>query len=502
MAGFQLTSDTVALFKYNETSVPGTGYATAVDEAAFGGTARNLTETGQASSGLSANYTHIINGPDGQGYARWFPGSGKNAHLERAGDATMTAALLSSWTWEAWVKPKQQSQNVWAYIGGVSTSSAENCLGQVYFDTTGYINMFWETGSGTAVSSASSAGAITWDTWQHVAITVDHSGATATVKFYVNNTLVTTVTGKTKPTGGGNSDIYLGKDSHGNANYYGAIKDVRISNKVRDASEIATSVAAADYEHDNDANTLCLWPLNEEPDAFEETDYGYHARKVSGSIEIVDPLVTDSGRARHMDAATEYNCHWGYEDFRSMLTGDFTFQTWARFDSGYVSAQRGLWVYGDPGPESNPTNFVALDLNTTRCLQLSLEHGDGSSDTVALMTTPLYTAVVDGYNRHLITVTKESTGGTSHDIKFYLDDALIQTVSIAEGYDGGTSSWLRLSSGVTGGSNVMLGVVDDSRWLGRALSAAEVAASFNEGGGAEPNYGPSAGRRLARYGFR
>ncbi len=484
MPGFTVTANTRALIKYNEASVPGTGYATAVDDKALGGTARNLTEAGHAGSGVSRNYTHIVNGggASGKGYARWLPGSGLNAALSRAGDATVTAALLASWTWEAFVCPNQQSQNVWAYIGASGTSSAENCLGQVYFDTTGYINMFWEQGSGGAVSSASAAGAITWGVWQHVAITMDWSGATVTVEFWVDGVSITTVTGKTKATGGGNSDIYIGKDSHGNANYYGAMKSVRISSKKRSNAEIAASAAllSTTLEHATDADTICHWKLNEAPDAHEETEYGYHLRKCAGTITVVDPLVADSGHARHMDAATEYCGHWGYEPFRAMLEGDWTYQAWVQHDSGYTSAMRGYWVYGDPGTDVLATNFTSLDLNTSRELLLLMEHGAGGTNEQAEMTVPLFAAVGDGYNKHLITVSKRGTGGTNHEIKFYLDNTLIETIAITQGYDGGTQAWLRVSSGANTGSNSMLGRVDDQIWNVGVITQGELDDIFEE----------------------
>lgn len=481
MPGFTVNADTRALYKYNEASVTGTGYATAVDACALGGTARNLAESGMAGGGLSRNYTHIINGPNLQGRARWFPGSGLNAHLERVGDATISAALLGSWSWEAWVCPNQQSQNVWSYCGAVSATAAENYLGQVYFDTTGFINMFWETGGGSAVSSASAAGAISWGVWQHVAITMDWSGATVTVRFYVNNTLVSTVTGKTKATGGANADFYVGKDPGGNANYWGAIKDIRLSNKVRDATEIAASVAtsATDYQHAIDGNTLWLLRLNEEPDAIEETDYGYHLRKVSGTITVVDPLVTDSGHARAMDASTEYDGHWGYEPFRLMLEGDWTYQCWVQFDSGYAGVQRGQWVYGDPGVESLATNFVSLDLNGTRVLQLYQEYA-GGTDVISAMTTPIFPTLADGLNKHLLTVTKRNTGGTACELKFYRDTTLVETLTPAQIFAGGTSSWLRVSSGASGGANAMLGRVDDQRWMVGVVTLSDIEDLFEE----------------------
>lgn len=483
MPGFSVTAATRALYKYNESSVPGTGYATAVDAAAFGGTARNLTETNAAVSGLSRNYTHIVNG-DGRsdcGYARWFPGSGLNACLARTGDATFTSNLLASWSWEAFVCPNQQSQNVWSYIGASSTNSAENCLGQVYFDTTGYINMYWETGSGTTVSSASAAGAITFGVWQHVAVTMDWSGATVTVKFYVNGSLITTVTGKTKATGGGNSDIYIGKDSHGNANYWGAMKSVRVSKKLRDASEVAASAAllSTTCEHTTDGDTLAHWKLAEAPDAHEQTEYGYHLRKVGGSITVVDPLVSDSGHARHMDASTEYDAHWGYEPFRAMLAGDWTYQAWVQFDSGYASAQRGQWVYGDPGSDTSVVNFTSLDLNSNRKLQLFMEHGAGL-DSINEMSVVLFAAVADGYNKHLITVSKRNTTGTNHELKFYLDDTLVDTIVATQGYDGGEQSYLRISSGASGGSAAMLGRVDDQIWNAEVITQDELDDIFVE----------------------
>jgi hypothetical protein len=340
--------------------------------------------------------------------------------------------------------------------------------------------MYWESGAGVDRGTPQTTGtALVAGTWYHVAITVDNSGATSTVKFYVNGAIQQTTAGVVKATGGTTTtDFTIGGNGVApTTHYHGALKDMRFSSAVRTAAEVAASAALTTYQHATDASTFAHYRFNEAPDAIEESEYGYHARKVAGTISVVDGINNDGGDARYFSTSTEYDCHWGYEPFRSAMTGDWTFQCWLKMDSGYHSRSPGpgIWVYGDPGVDSSATNFIALDLYgpTTPVLRVFQEYGAGS-DSSSPMTVGIFPNVAAGLEPQLVTVTQKDIGGGTYQIKFYLGPTLLQTLTTANNYENGTTSWLRLSSGGSSGTNALGGTMDDARWLNRALDANEI----------------------------
>lgn len=479
-------ADTLALYRFDE-PLAAAGYGTVADSAVFGGTARNLTETGAPSS-YSTAFQHIINGPSAARYARWFPGA-STTYLSRAGDATGVSTFTGSWTIECWIRiDSTKTHEVFAYTVAGETL-ATNYLVQFKVLTTGRLSTFWEQGAGANVGADQTTGtALAVGTWAHAAITCDNSGATSTIRFFVGGVLQQTVTGLTKASGGTSALYYVG-GSVGTGNdsnfFHGAIKSLRISNIRRADADITAAAALTTYQHAADSNTVALWQFNEAPDLIDETDYGYHARKVAGTVEIVDALATDGGLARHLNAATEYDAHFGYEAFRAMLEGnEWTYDCWFRMDTGYNSGDRGFWVYGDPGTDVQATNFTALDLLSTRVLRVWQEREAGydnsstpSRDTVYTTSGVLLNSVSDGYNRHYLAVTKRWTGGV-YQFKVYLDGILKYTGSTAQSFDGGTLSYLRIGSGASPTFNPFTGVLDNARWLKRALTDGDILALY------------------------
>lgn len=498
LPGLELEVDTIALYKYNETSVPGTGYATAIDSS---GNGRNLSELGQTTGVYTANITHIVNGPVVGRKARWFPGTTFTAGLFRAGDATARAAFVGSYTISMWIRPSLPSGNqpvIFCFSGGGSgETSADNYLIQIEWITSTALSFFWEHGAGINVTATSNTGMLTADVWQMLAVTVDNSGGTSTIKIYNNANLLQTITGLTKADGGSNADWYVGRiptgAGAGNFGLMGAIFDLHVSSVVRQQTEISADYARG--YHVADGSSLGLWQFNELPDAFEETAYGYHGRLAQGTIEIIDPLVNDGGQARHFDSATEYDCHWGYETFRSMLTTDYTYECICRMDNGYTTGTRGFWVYGDPGPESLATNFTSYDIEqTTRKLQVWCEAGAGQDDftatphlnTVYKTASAIFPTTSEAYNVQYIATTHKVNLDGSVDWNTYrsIDGVvtLIDSGHTAVNYEGGTGSWLRLGSGYSGSSNGMVGTKDSERWTGRIRTIEEMQSAFDGAG--------------------
>lgn len=500
MSDIEVDATTIALFKFNETSVPGTGYATAVDS---GASVRNLSETASAGSGYSRNYSHIVNGPGGRNpgsYARFLPGLGVRLQSAGAIAADYITLFTGSWSAEVWIRVRSYPTAGYIFsFGGNSETLATNYLGSWFTASNGSLGTLWEFGTGTNVTTNSGV-ILTQDVWYHVAVTVNNSGGTATVKHYVNGVLVKTTSSLTKAAGGtSNTAFKVGAADDNGFLFDGTLKSLKLSNIVRTDAEIAADAARTSYEHLVDADTFACWQFNEAPDAFEETDYGYHARKVAGSILIVDPLAPDGGQARYLDASTEYDCHDKYEPMRAALvSGVWTYDTWVRMNTGYnVGADRGFWVYGDPGPESLADNFLSCTLTTARRLSIFEEYGSGL-DANWTTTNPIFATVGEGYNRHYLVVVHNGL-----NIKLYLDGELLDDHDNAHIYAGGTISYLRLGSGYDVAVNPVLGSFDNSRWRNIAVTQDQITADYNAAGGSTPNYGSGAGyRRYIKYGWR
>lgn len=480
-----LDLNTVALYKFDETSVPGAGYATAVDAAAFGGTARNLTATGEPASGPSKSWMHIVNGPNSTGYARWFPGAGDvfGVQLSRAGDATGTATFTGSYSIEMWFSPAEAitPMVLFAYVGDIaSETSANNYLTRLIMNSSGRLESYWESGSGVDRVFAQTTGTqLAINTWYHLAMTVDNSGASSVVRFYINGSIVATSGNITKASGGTSGTWRLGGVADNTCR--GSMKDVRISNVRRSDSEVAASAAlTVTYQHPIDANTVCLWRLQEAPDAIDQTAYGYHLRKVGpGAISIVDPLAPDSIRARSFSSSSYYTGHWGYGVLSTTFTGDWAFEAWCKFDSGYTSAINTLFAWWGNATEAAETNGVLLDLQTNRRLRVLLESGLGV-DTDKPMTSDYFSSTAEGESVHHIAVVFYESSPGNYAIEFYKDGVLIQTLTSTAELTSSIQSWLNIGTN-SDGTNVFAGRMDDVKISNVRRTASEVAYNYLSG---------------------
>lgn len=483
MGRLSVDSDTLLLYHCDEPTVPGTGYATAVDSIATGGTARNLTEVNGGSNARSANYTHIINAGGVAGrLARWFPGKATSAAalLTRAGDAASTAVFVGSYTVRFWVRADALASEILAYTGP-SETAADNCLFQLTVLGTGLLQLFWEFSTGTNVNVTQTTGVgLVAGTWAHVAITVDNSGATSTTKFYINGALQQTVTGSTKATGGSAASWFLGAPfTSPAASFRGAVTGFCIDSVVRTGVEVAAYAAlGVSAAATTDGSTFIAWHLQEQPDLFEETPYGYHLRKVgTGAIEIVDPLLGDGGKARHCDGTIEYIGHWGYAALIAGVLGDHTLEMWARFDAGYTTNQSGFATLGDWTTELAADNALSWILKTDRKFSLGYEQGTGT-DIVFTTAAAILAALSDGYNRHHYAFTKYNSGGSNRTCEVYRDGAAVTTVTTTGDMDGGGNNYFRLFVGDGSVSHPELGIFDEVRLSKKRRSSAEILASF------------------------
>ncbi len=161
-----------------------------------------------------------------QNYALSFNGTSNYADCGNDNSLNLTSAL----TIEAWIKPNSNSS--------IRTIVARKVSG---IDSNGYafyVNS-WNTTDGKllfetqGVTFETSASAITWEAWQHVAVTTNGT----TTKIYVNGTEQTS-TGSVSFVSN-TSSFRIGNFSGGN-NYYfdGSIDEVRVWNYVRTQTQI------------------------------------------------------------------------------------------------------------------------------------------------------------------------------------------------------------------------------------------------------------------------
>ena len=497
-------ANTIALYKFNDDPA-GTGYATAVDSASFGGTQRNLAAAGEAST-ASVNLMHIINGPGGavEGvYARWFPGtlSSSNAYLSRAGDSAFVTLFTGSYTAECWIKPETFAavQTICAYAGNGETLATNHLFKWYIQVTNGRQEVAWEHGAGVNDTAAQSSGTtLTLGIWQHIAVTIDNSGGTATVKFYLNGALQHTVTGVTKATGGTSATLQVGSGSiaGGTDRCHGALKSLVLRNSVYTLEQIAADAALTTYEHVVDAGTFVCYQFNEAPDAIDESDYGYHLRCIDGSIWRVDPLYPDEGYSAFFDTASEYDGHWGYTPILSAFTsGVWTFDAWIRLNANYNNVTRGFFRWGDDGgTEVQADNVLYVAIETARKINVFEEYGAGTNENY-VGTNALFTAAT-AYNRHHFAVVRNGL-----NIKVYIDGVQVDSGNTTHTLDGATQGYLRIGGNP---SALMSGSMDNARLRNIAATEADLLATFNDGGGDTPNYDPSAAgaRRSTRWGVK
>lgn len=495
-------ADTILLVDFDEATVPGTGYATLVDSIG----ARNLTETNGGAGARSANYTHIINAGGVAGrLARWFPGKtgGNAAFLSRAGDASSTSLLVGSYTLRFWVCPDSLASEIIAYTGP-SETTADNALLQLTVLGTGLLSIFWEFSTGTNVTTNQTTGTgLAVGIWRHVAITVDNSGATSTIKIYVAGTLQQTITGVTKATGGSTATWFIGCSGTSPASgFLGAVTGLCIDSVVRTGTEITTYAGlGASVAAPTDGSTFVGWHCQEQPDAFDKSPFGRHLRKVgAGAIEAVDSLIIGdaAGKARHLDGTVEYIGRWGDEALRLALIGDNTLALWWKGETGYAANLTGFGTFGDWTTENLADNAYSWDLQTSLIFRILTESGSGT-DVAFAMATALFATLAEGYNRNFLTFVKKTAGGSNNTVESWKNGALAASVTVAGNFAGGTTDYFRLGVGSGSTPHPLLGTLDGVHLQKRALTGPEILAAFQANAPVVTLVTPAAGSTIGPF---
>jgi len=110
------------------------------------------------------------------------------------------------------------------------------------------IQFLYQRGNSNDTHSVDSGTPVPTSTWQHVAVTVDGSGPTETVQFYLNGTLVDTKTGQSNGFGATNTNpLYIGRRGDLGTVFNGQIDDVAIFNEVLNVGQI-NDIMGGDFD--------------------------------------------------------------------------------------------------------------------------------------------------------------------------------------------------------------------------------------------------------------
>jgi len=193
-------------------------------------------------------------------------------------------------TWEFWINPVAVN-GVRNIISKISTSGFYEY--EIYIQD-GKLKISWHSNGGANLITLSTQGAaIRPGKWQHVAISVTQSVASANI--FVNGlALSLTATGSIAGAAATNtSDLYIGDNpTHANTagfSYFGYIDEIRVSDSIRYSG---TSIAVPTAPFSDDANTLILLHLDEGQDVFitDSSSLGAPTLKAHGVLDI-DPWI-------------------------------------------------------------------------------------------------------------------------------------------------------------------------------------------------------------------
>ena len=195
-------------------------------------------------------------------YAIWYQESSLTlAGTGPAGAKTSTANLIpmdSSYTWEAWIKPSTLPGTGQRYGTVLDNIEAGNNYGRswIYIMDSGsgpYLSAGYWTETQKGGGFASAAGTITYDSWNHVAVTYERTGSaegncssvdTLITKLYINGELAATPSTVNSFSGCLNNDeLGVGYNIDDNAQQFpGQIDQVKIWSGVLTESEIQNSM--------------------------------------------------------------------------------------------------------------------------------------------------------------------------------------------------------------------------------------------------------------------
>lgn len=377
------------------------------------------------------------NGPGDTGFVRVFNG-GVGASTTVDVNSTLITASRGEVTVEAWVWLKSGHGDIELFNGprGVGETAPTDFTGRYRILTSGFLDSFWENTGVDAGTAAQSTGlAVPDEQWTHVAWVRRDDGSNVIAEYYVSGALQDFATASIglPSSQAGTDDPTL---SIGNMD--GMIRSLRFSDTVRSGSEISSSAGLSSFTHPIDANTIVLWNMDDGAPDFEDLGKrGLHQVLTAGTSERGSSLVDEfSSGSVIFRAATAQTHDLFRPEFRSILTGSYTIETWIRQpdDGGDVIFCR----FGDTG-ETQATNvLVQLTLQSAGNLRFFGEQGAGVNESYT--TTA---AISDPKRPHHIGFIKRSHPDGKMTFDFYVDGQFLETSSGSadlNNVDGGTTA--------------------------------------------------------------
>jgi len=478
--GHVVDANTVALWRFDETTHQ--DYSTAADE----------TGNYDATQTTAATKPGITGGPAGTDRARWFSGA---QGMDFTPDATMSSALVGDWTWEAWIYIDEfTGTDTWFDIGGSGESEATNFLARIQITASGYLQLFWEHGSGTNATVTQAAGStISLRTWTYVAITADVNGANRDVSFFVDSGTAQDTGSDTNASGGTSISGAIGYDVSAGSDISGAIGRIRLSNVVRTGTELNNNATSTTKTFANDGSTLALWDFEEVPEIADISGNGHHLTPIGKSANqprIVESLLrTDGGKARHLETASEVYVAYYRDQLRTMLLGEWTIEWWGVLLNS-DSQDHGICQWGQGGTVEANNYLIGLGLEPSGggyVLDNLWEEGAGNNVTftgTVQIVSDSTEGAADRTQRHHYACVFEDVTGTTRNILVYRDGSLMETIGPITKPTGGTNPGATnggLEIGAGFNAPEWDGLMDDMRLSDKARSATEILASYNRG---------------------
>jgi hypothetical protein len=479
--GHELDASTIGLWKLDETAAA--TYAQFVDGTA---NVKHLTAM------PTADPPRVVGGPSpiSTRRARWFDGSTQYAISSAADTALNTFLVASSYTVIARVRPEDNGgmrRYIFAYGQSGDTGEDTNISGSVFIGGTGLIGSLRESGAGGTNNEVIQVAGTPVPNGEWSTVAVTFSGTTTRV-YYWNSAgvggLQDTLT-QALATGGGSaaSRMYIGQSTAATSFFKGSMRGLTIISGVLSLSQLEALVARSNW--DSDATTAYrYYECNETPDAIDEGPLGQHLRlyadgtgaravALSTTPTTDTTLCGDSGVSRVLAGTRELDSHLAHPTtatVRTAMLADFTLEAWIRPDA-ITDVTRGLFVFGDPEPETQADNHIGVQISSTGNLFTTMESGAGAD---ASGQYSVASGLVAGERAHVAFVKYVSAG--SAFVEFYVNGLLVGASGALTNLDGATNGFLRLLAGPS--EDGWKGSIDDIRLSSVRRTAAEILASY------------------------
>ena len=408
-----------------------------------------------------------------------------------ADNGVSAATLQAGHTIMAWVylPSLPGRQYVIAYTG-LGEASSQNYQTSLRIEGSGAISVFWEMDTpvtGENVTVTQSAGTFVTTGLHHIAVVIKHDDVSPAVDFYLDGALQDSVSYSSSdvPVGGSGADWYIGQSGADSSflRVGSALRSVAIYSAQKDATFIQNEYdnrVANEYLHTEDGDIHRHWPMNEQPDALDTSGNGAHLRLTSGSHATAASIYDDPdelGLSRVLDGTQQlvsFAHHPLAATFLAALQGDCSFEAWVRPHFDWESAtERGIIIWGDPGPEDAPNNFIGLEIRNNYGVRFFMEHGAGLDSA---FTASSAFAARDRFERMHIAATKVAATGV---VKIYVNGVLVGTSGSQTNYDNGELGFFRVGLGPD--EDPWYGQLDDIIVYDVVRSDAEILADYEAG---------------------